>query len=43
MNSELKAKEIYEYMVSQLAEGVSIDKTREKEMIEEINFMIDTD
>jgi len=43
MKTKLKAKEIYEYMCLQLAEGVFIDKEREKEMIEEIEFMIDND
>jgi len=34
------AKEIYEYMVEKLAEGVYIEKEAEEEMIEEIKNII---
>lgn len=43
MKTKDKAKEIYDYMAMQLAEGVFISKTREKEMIREIAFIIDND
>ena len=43
IDTEQTAKEIYDYMTSQLAEGVFISPKRKKEMIQEINFMIDND
>jgi len=43
MKTEIKAKEIYDYMVLRLAEGVFISKKNEKEMLKEICFLIDTD
>lgn len=43
MKTKDRAKEIFEYMANQLAEGVHIDTKRKKEMIKEIEFFIDND
>ena len=40
--TEDKAKEIYDYLAGILAEGVFISKKMQKEMIKEIEFLIDT-
>lgn len=43
MKTKDKAKEIYEYMATKLAEGVYIDKKSEKEMIKEIEWFLEND
>ena len=43
MESKLKAKEIFDYCCSILANGVAIDKEIKAEAVKEIEFMIDTD
>jgi flagellin-specific chaperone FliS len=43
MKDMTKAKEIYDYMKERLAEGVFISKKNEKEMIKEINNLIEND
>ena len=40
--NKIRAIEIYDYMVLQLAEGVFISKKRQREMLREIKFMIET-
>ena len=39
----MTAREIYEYMRDQLAEGVNIRLARKEEMIREIRFLIEND
>lgn len=41
-NISTNAKEIYDYMTLKLAEGVNIDDESKTEMLNEVQFMIDT-
>jgi len=43
METNLKAKDIWNYCTDILAEGVYIDPRVKKKAIEEISFMINTD
>lgn len=43
METELKAKEILEYCIDYLNPNKNISKKKEKEMVKEIAFLIDSD
>jgi hypothetical protein len=40
MNTTKTAKEIYDFMVERLAEGVSISEENKKDMVEKIEFKL---
>ena len=42
MNTEIQAKEIYDYVKSYLANDLKVSKKHEKEMVQEIKFLIET-